>query len=94
MLLGCEWSHARKRWAGNFGDFWKKQLVEIWTWARPVQLGTTGCAVRLLGQLVEIWLASSAEELTVGDVGTVSIVKIVCVSLSLSSCRKTKSQKN
>ena len=54
--LGCEWRHARKRWAGNFGDFWKKQLVEIWTWAKAVQLGATGCAARLLGQLVEIGL--------------------------------------
>ena len=23
MGQGCEWRHARKRWAGNFGDFWK-----------------------------------------------------------------------
>ena len=39
------------------------RLVEIWrwtrivairTWARPVELWTTGCAARLLGQLVEI----------------------------------------
>ena len=44
MGLGCEWRHARKRWAGNFGDFEKKQLVEIRTWARPVQLWATGCA--------------------------------------------------
>ena len=51
----------------EFGDFWKKKLVEIWVWAGPVQLG---------------W------GLTVGDVGTVSIVKIV----SLSLCRKTKRQ--
>ena len=29
MRLGCEWRHVRKRWAGNFGDFEKKQLVEI-----------------------------------------------------------------
>ena len=43
MRLGCEWRHARKQWAGNFGDFEKKQLVEIrrWTkwvdfWAGPV----------------------------------------------------------
>ena len=38
MGLGCEWRHARKWWAGNFGDFWKKQSVEIWLWARPVEI--------------------------------------------------------
>ena len=43
MGLWCEWRQARKRWAGNFGDFWKKQFVEIPTWARPVQLWSTGC---------------------------------------------------
>ena len=57
---GCEWRHTRKRWAEDFGDFWKKQLVEIWlwvkrvdfwTWARSVQFGPTGCAARLLGQI-------------------------------------------
>ena len=36
MRLGCEWRHARKRWAGNFGDFWKKQWVEICPWTRQV----------------------------------------------------------
>ena len=45
--------------------------------------------------LVEIWLWAGPVQLggglTVGDVGTVSIVKIVC--LSLSSCRKTKVKK-
>ena len=44
MGLGCEWCHARKRGAGNFGDFWKKQFAEIRTWARSVQLWSTGCA--------------------------------------------------
>ena len=44
---------VRKWGTGSFGDFWKKQLVEIRTWANPV--GSTGCAARLLGQWVEIW---------------------------------------
>ena len=65
MRLGCEWRHARKRWAGNFGDFWKKELVEIWTWAMVVQLGATGCAARLLGQLVEILTLGRAVQLGV-----------------------------
>ena len=34
----------------------KKTSVVIGIWARPVQLGATGCAARLLGQFVEIWL--------------------------------------
>ena len=67
MRLRYEWSHARKRWAGILGDFEKKQfveirswarLVEIWTWTRRVEIrtwaspvGSTGCAVRLLGQM-------------------------------------------
>ena len=49
--LGCEWRHTRKRWAGNFGDFWKKHLVEIWTWVRAVHMGSTGCAACMLGQM-------------------------------------------
>ena len=72
MELGCEWRHARKRRAGNFGDFWKKQLVEIrtwtkwveiWSWARPVQFVVYGM-----------------RRAFVGSDGTVSIVKIVSLS--------------
>ena len=44
--LGCERRHARKWWAGILGDFEKKQLVEIWSWTRRVQFGSTGCAAR------------------------------------------------
>ena len=51
---GCEWCHAWKQGAENFGDFWKKQLVEIWTWARSIELWSTCCAVHLLGQWDEI----------------------------------------
>ena len=29
MRLGCEWRHARKRWAGNFGDFWKRSSLRF-----------------------------------------------------------------
>ena len=63
------------------GDFWKKQLVEIWgwtkqvdflSWARPDQW-TTGCPRA-------VWSG-----------GTVSIVEIVCVSLS-PRVEKPKSQ--
>ena len=92
MRLGCGWRHARKRGAGNFGDFWKKQLVEIYlwarlveirTWARPVQLWSTGYAARLLGQWVEIGLWGRLVQLRSwlkNDVETVSIVKIVSLS--------------
>ena len=31
----------------------KKELVEIRLWAGPVQLGSTGCAARFLGQIVQ-----------------------------------------
>ena len=83
MWLGCEWRHARKWWAGNFGDFWKKQLAEIWrwtrlveirTWARPVQLWSTGCAASLLGQWIEI--------LTLGREfsWTKKVVSVSCIS--------------
>ena len=43
MWLGCGWRHARKRWAREFGDF-EKELDEILTLVRAVQLGATGCA--------------------------------------------------
>ena len=56
MGLGCEWRHASEQWMENFGNFWKKQLIEIWTWVRAVQIGSTGCAARFLGQSVEIGL--------------------------------------
>ena len=92
MGLGCEWHHAWEWWAENFGDFWKKQSVDFWAWARPVQLGTTGCTVRLLGQLVEILTLGQefSRELTEGRCRNSQHSKN-CVSLS--SCRKTKSQK-
>ena len=91
MWLGCEWRHAWKLWAGNFGDFWKNMLVEIWLWARPVQLGATGCAVRLLGQLVEIWLwAGQSSWVLTEERCRNSQHNKNCVSLS---CRKTKLKK-
>ena len=52
MGLECEWRHARKQWAENLVIF-KKALVEIRLWAGPVQLGATGWAARLLGQIVQ-----------------------------------------
>ena len=47
MRLGCEWRHARKRWAGILDDFEKKAVswdltLDEASWflsrARPVQL--------------------------------------------------------
>ena len=52
MWLGCGWRQARKRWAENLVIL-RKTLVEIRLWAGPVQLGATGCAARLLGQIVQ-----------------------------------------
>ena len=40
MGLGCVWRHARKRGAGNFGDFLKKQLADICLWAMLVESRT------------------------------------------------------
>ena len=69
MRLGCEWRHARKRWAENLVIL-RKTVVEIWLWAEPVKLevetmefcrslpteilGATGGVARLLGQIVPV----------------------------------------
>ena len=53
MRLGCEWRHAGKRWAENLVIL-KKTLVEIRLWAGPGQLGATGYAASLLGQIVQL----------------------------------------
>ena len=81
MRLGCEWRHARKRWVENFGDFEKKQWVEIRNWARPVEIWSWMRRVQ--------FVAYGMRHAFVGSDGTVSIVKN-CVALS--SCRKPKSQ--
>ena len=69
---GCEWRHARRQWAENFGDFWKKQLVEIRSWARLVDFW----AQARPGQFV----AYGMHRAFVGSDGTVSRVKIVSPS--------------
>ena len=46
MRLGCRWCHARKRRAGNFGDFWKSSYLRFEP--RRVQLGLGG-APRVVG---------------------------------------------
>ena len=85
MRLGCEWRHARKRWAENFSDFWEKQLVEVWLWARRVEILTLGEVSPAGGY--------GMRRTFVGSDGTVSIVKIVSLSLSLLVLKKTKSHK-
>ena len=92
MRLVCEWCHAQKRWAGNFGDFWKKQLVEIRTWAWRVELWSTGCAAHLLGQWAEIGLRAGQFSWGV-DCGRCRNSQHSKNCFSLSLCRKTKSQK-
>ena len=105
MRLGCQWRHARGRWAGNLVISKKtfveiltlgravQKLVEIWLWGKPVQLGATGCAARLLSQLVEIWLRTGQSNW--------GLTKERCRNsqhskncVSLSSCRKTKLKNN
>ena len=76
----------------------KKTLVEIWLWVRSVQPEATGCAARLLGQAVEILILGRAVQLGVCYErcrNSRHNKKCVCVSLSLSlsSCRKTKLKK-
>ena len=89
MWLGCEWRHTRKRWTGKFAYFWKKQLVEIRTWARPVQLWSM-LPVCWVSQF-RFWLLaeSSAEGLTEKRCRSSQHSKN-CVFLS--SCRKPESQ--
>ena len=71
-MTSCPW---------KFGDFWKKQSVEIRTWVRPDLLGD-GMHARFLGQWVEI--LTLGREFSWGwqknDVEAVSIVKIVSLS--------------
>ena len=71
----------------------EKSVIEIYLWATPVQLWSTGCAARLLGLWVKILTlgeGSSAGKLTEGRCRN-SQHRKNCVSLS--SCRKNKSQK-
>ena len=81
MGLGCEWRHAWKWWAGILGDFEKKAVswdltLDEASW--DPTLGEASGDILTLGQAVQLgsWLKD--------DVGTVSIVKIVCLSLLVS----------
>ena len=65
------------------------QLVEIWLGVRPVLLGATGCAARLLGQRVEIWLWAGRVQQGVGC-GRCRNSKHSKNCVSLSSYRKPK----
>ena len=76
MWLGCEWRHAQKRWAGVLGDFWKKQLDEIRLWERPVGIWSWTGRVQ--------FVAYGMRRAFVGPDGTVSIGKIVSLSLLVS----------
>ena len=85
--LGIWWFQKRcqlRFWLWARQSSWRQrdahllgQLVKIWLWARPVQLGATGCMARLLSQTLG-WAVQQG--LVVGNVGTVSIVKIVSLS--------------
>ena len=108
MDWGCEWRHARKRWAEDFGWFLKKKAVswdlkleewveirgwtkrvDFWTWARPVQLWTTGCP-RVVGSdgivsLVEIVFLSPPVEKPKSQEGNKSFVPELPRVVSVSS---------
>ena len=80
MWRGCEWRHARRRWAKGFGWFLKKkQWVEIRSRAKRFDFWAS---VRPGG-----WGLRDSPRI-VGSDWTVSIVEIE----SLSSCWKPKSQ--
>ena len=72
MRLGWEWRLSRKRWAAIIGDFEKKQLVEIRSWARPVEIWSWTRQVQ--------FVAYGIRHAFAGSDGTVSIEKF---SLSL-----------
>ena len=76
MRRGCKWRHSRKRWAETFGDFWKNQLVEIRRWAIPVEIWSWTRRVQ--------FVAYGMRRAFVGSDVSVSIVKIVCLSLLVS----------
>ena len=80
MWMGREWRHAQKGGAGNFGDFWKKQLVEIWRWTKWVEIWrwTKRVEIRTWARPVQLGLRDAPH--VVGSDGTVGIVKIVSLS--------------
>ena len=87
MGLRCEWRHARKRWAGNFDDFWKKQWVEIWTGIHRAFVVSVSWDSTLNEASWDLYLGQSSpagdygmHRAFVGSDGTVSIVKIVSLS--------------
>ena len=92
MGLGCEWRHAWKWWAGNFGDFWKSSELRFVSGQGQSSWGLRDVpCVRWVSELrFWLWAESSAGELTEGQCRNSQHSKN-CVSLS--SCQKTKSQK-
>ena len=100
---GSEWRHARKRWAGNFGDFWKKAVRFDSEWGQS-SWGLRDAQRVYWGQLVEILTLGRAvqkwvEILTLGRTVQLGVSCGRCRNnqhskncVSLSSCRKTKSQ--
>ena len=86
MWLGCEWHHARKRWRGNL-VISKNTLIEFWLWVQAVQLRATGCA--FVGSVSWDLTLCRAVQRTEGRCRKSNHSK-KCVSLS--SCRKTKTQ--
>ena len=77
--------------------------VEILLWARPVQLGATGCAAHLLGQLVEIRLwtrpvqsgaTGCAARLLGHLVEILTLGRAVQLGVGCGRCRNSQHSKN
>ena len=94
MSLGCEWHHAWKQGAGNFGDLGKKAVsweLSLSEASWDLKLGEASPVVVYTIHHTFVGTGSSAGELTVGDVGTVSIVKIVSLSPRAEELKVKKS---
>ena len=87
MNWGCEWRHARKRWAEDFG-IWKKTVswdldLDEASWfselaeVRPV--GVYGMPARWLSQWAESWWCTNSQH-----------SKKLCLSLLMSENLKLK----
>ena len=82
MWLGCEWRHARERGSGNLGDFGKSSKFRFepdevsWDLSLGEASGDSN-----LGDASQVG-AYGMRRSFVGSDGTVSIVKIVSLSLS------------
>ena len=80
MWLGCEWRHARKRWAGNFWWFLKKAFS--WDLILGEASPAGGYGIRVCWDGVEIWqwAGQSSWGLTEGRCSNSHHIKIESLS--------------